>query len=104
MLIAFKGEKLLEQFSDIDAEPSDFELDELTGVKYPRKLVLKINASRVKGEVIHRLRRKIDIIESSQAIKGHGFLRFLSDCNVKLDVDDEKIEAETQVIHELAIP
>ena len=104
MLIAFKGEKLLEQFSDIVAEPSDFELDELTGVKYPQKLVLKMDASRVKGEVFHRLRRKIDIIESSQAIKGHGFLRFLSDCDVKLDVDGEKIEAEMQVIHELAIP
>jgi len=28
----------------------------------------------------------------------------LSDCNVKLDVDGEKIEGETQVIHEFGIP
>jgi hypothetical protein len=103
-LIAFKGEKLLEQLSDIYSEPSDFQVDEETGAKYPRKLVIKVDGSRIKGEVIHRLRKLIESRRLPQAGKGHGYFRFLSDCDVKLDVDGEKIEVETQVIHELMIP
>ena len=104
ILVAFKGEKLAKLSTHIDAEPSDFEVDEFTGVKYPRKLVLKIDASNVKGEVTHRLRKLADSFMFPQAMKGHGFIRFLSDCDVKLDMDGEKIAVETQVIHELMIP
>jgi len=104
ILVAFKGEKLAKLSTHIDAETSDFEVDEFTGVKYPRKLVLKIDASNVKGEVTHRLRKLADNFMFPQAVKGHGFLRFLSDCDVKLDMDGEKIAVETQVIHELMIP
>jgi len=103
-LIAIKGEKLLEQVEEIDGEPSDFQVDEVTGAKYPRKLIIKMDGSRIKGEVIHRLRKIIESVETPQAGKGHGYFRFLSDCDVKLDVDGEKIETETQVIHELMIP
>jgi hypothetical protein len=104
ILIAFKGEKLLRMSSRIDGEPSDFQVDEVTGVKYPRKLVLKVDASRIKGEVILRLKKLIESRSFPQAMKGHGYFRFLSDCDVKLDVVGEKIEVETQVMHELMIP
>ena len=102
-LIVIKGEELLKWSSHIEAEPSDLVMDEETEAKYPRKLVLKMDDRRIAGEVIHRLSK---LIESGgpQAEKGHGYFRFLSDCEVKLDVDGEKVEVDTQVIHELMIP
>ena len=78
ILVAFKGEKLVKLSTHIDAEPSEFEVDELTGVKYPRKLALKIDASNIKGEVTHMLRKLADSFMFPQAMKGHGFLRFLA--------------------------
>jgi len=104
MLIAIKGEKLLQWSSHINAEPSGLEVDELTGTKYPRKLVLKMDDSRINGEVILRLRKLIESPEPPRASEGHGYFRFLSDCDVKLDVDGEKIEVEMPLVHELAIP
>jgi len=103
-LIAIKGQKLVEYSSDVYGEPSDFRVDELTGARYPRKLVLKMEGSRVKGDVTHRLRKLIENVPIPGAKEGSGYFRFLSDCDVNLNVDEEKVKVETQVIHELAIP
>ena len=105
VLIAFKGERLLRISSRIDAEPSDLEADKLTGDKYPRKLVLKVTARNISGEVILRLKKLIESPAAyPEAAKEHRYFRFLSDCDVNLDMAGEKIEADTQVIHELMIP
>jgi len=107
-LIAFKGEKLFECLyvsNDLYEEASDIEVDELTGAEYPRKLVIKIDSSRIKGQVTHRIKKLIESHAGPpQATKKTQYCRFLSDCHVELDMESEKIEVDTEVIHELMIP
>ncbi|MBE9514023.1 MAG: hypothetical protein IMY83_03210 [Chloroflexi bacterium] len=102
ILMAFKGEELFQVLvsENIVVELSDFEVDELSGVEYSRKMVLKIDEPRIKGEVILRVRY---LLEASSR-EGMEFFRALSDCDVKLDVDGEEVEGETQAIHEIGKP
>ena len=103
MVAAIKGEKLLEVVQDIEDESSDFKVDEVSGAKYPQKWVLKINGTRIKGELIHRPKKIMEGVPLPWAAKGRAYFRFLSDCDVKLEVDGEKVETKTQIIQELML-
>ena len=100
-LMLFKGEKLLVSSRELSAEPSDFEADTVSGAKYPRKLPIKVNDPRLKGAIIHTLRK---VVESPQepaiSMSSIRYFRFLSDCDIKLVADGEKIEVTTQLLHE----
>jgi hypothetical protein len=103
VLIAFKGEELFQATMGIVAEPSDFELDEVSGLEYPRKLVLKIDDPMINGEVILTVRRLLDSL-APEGPEGYYFY-FQSDCEVRLDVDGEKVELDVQgQMHELMKP
>ena len=101
-LMLFKGEKLLVSSPNLSAEPTNFEADALTGTKYPWKLSLKVDDPRVKGEIIHKLRKVVESPQQSQiSASPLRYFRFLSDCDIKLVADGEKIKVFTEVIHEL---
>ena len=101
VLHMFKGEKLLITSSDMTAEPADFATDAVTGVKYPQRLPLKVDDPKVKGEIIHRLRTVIESPQQPQlSTSPLRYFRFLSDCDIKLVADGEKIDVATSVIHE----
>jgi hypothetical protein len=103
MVIAIKGEKLLEVVQQLEDESSNLKVDEVTGAKYPGKWVLKIKGTRIKGELIHRPRKIMENVPLPWAARGRGYFRILSDCDVKLDVDGEKVKAKTQIIQELML-
>ena len=96
-----KGDRLLVTSRDLFAEPNDFEADRVTGTKYPRTLLLKVDDSKVKGEIIHKLRKVVESPQEPQVPTSPlRYFRFLSDCDIKLVADGEKLEVVEQVIHE----
>jgi hypothetical protein len=105
-IVAFKGKKLVDLSDKIYADVYDLELDKYTGAKYPKKLVIRVESPVTKGEIVHRLQKLVESQLTPMATEGggRGYLRFLSDCDVRLNVAGEKVEVSTPLIHEYMIP
>jgi len=101
-IIAFKGHDLVETSEQIYAETGDLTLDKVTGVSYQKKLILRIEGPVVKGTITHNVK---DLVENNPTPgtkpgDGRGYLRFLSDCDIWLQVNGDKIETRATLIHE----
>jgi predicted secreted hydrolase len=94
-LWVLKGEKLISYLKDdIYVDSGDLTMDEF-GVTIPRKLVLIISSSRVRGTVTHKIGHLI------QKSRGGSYAgnSFISDCAAKLEIDGEKVEATQRNLH-----
>jgi|GEM_PF-369638 len=106
VIFAYKGAQLVDVTTDITAEPSDFVLDKFTGAKYPQALVLRVAGKACTGTLTHKLNHIVETQLPPGAKEGQGkaYFRFLSDCDIKLDVAGDKIDVNTPLLHELMIP
>lgn len=106
VIFAYKGAQLVDVATDITAEPSDFVPDKFTGAQYPQALVLRVAGKACKGTLTHKLNHIVETQLPWGAKEGQGkaYFRFLSDCNIKLDVAGDKIDVNTPLLHELMIP
>jgi len=101
-IMAFKGHDLVEMSDQIRVDDGELTLDPVTGVNYQKTLVLRINGANAKGTITHRVK---DLVENNPTPgtkpgDGRGYLRFLSDCDIKLDVNGDKIDTRAMLIHE----
>lgn len=106
VIFVWNGSKLVDLTIDVAAEPSDFVLDEFTGAKYPQALILRVGGTNCKGTITHKLNH---IVEKrtpwgAKQGEGHAYFRFLSDCDINLNVLGKIIDIKTPLLHELMIP
>ncbi|MFA5398909.1 MAG: lipocalin-like domain-containing protein [Dehalococcoidia bacterium] len=106
VILVYKGEKLVDVTTDITAEGSDFVTDKLTGAQYPQTLVLRPEGSVLKGTITHKLNHLLEGLSpwGAKGGGGHAYFRFLSDCDIKLNVAGDKIDVKTPLIHEYMRP
>ena len=106
VILAYKGEKLVGLTTDVTAEGSDFMPDKLTGAQYPQTLIIRPQGQTIKGTITHKLNHLVEalLLWGAEEGKGHAYFRFLSDCDIKLDVAGDKIDVKTSVLHEYLIP
>ena len=106
VILAYKGEKLVDITTNITAEGSDFVPDKFTSAQYPQTLVLRLEGGVIKGTITHKLNHVLEGLSPWGASDGggHAYFRFLSDCDIKLDIAGDKIDVKTPLIHELMIP
>jgi hypothetical protein len=92
--------------TDVTAEGSDFMPDKLTGAQYPQTLIIRPQGQTIKGTITHKLNHLVEalLLWGAEEGKGHAYFRFLSDCDIKLDVAGDKIDVKTSVLHEYLIP
>jgi len=102
-LITFKGHDLVDLSDKLNADYIDLTLDKMTGINYPKTMVMRVESPNVKGTVTNRVKELVEseLLPGMKEGAGNGYLRFLSDCDIKLDVKDEKIETNASLIHEL---
>jgi hypothetical protein len=101
-LIVFKGHDLVEASDLIYADTGDMTLDKVTGVNYQKKLVVRMESPIVKGTITHNVKNLVENnpMPAHRPGEGRGYLRFLSDCDIRLNIKGEKIETNTLLIHE----
>ncbi|MBN1375350.1 MAG: hypothetical protein JXA01_04270 [Dehalococcoidia bacterium] len=106
VILVYQGEKLVDVTTDITAEGSDFILDKLTGAEYPQELVLNVNGKQCSGTISHKLNHLVEaaLPWAADEGQGHAYFRFLSDCDIKLDIAGEKLDIQTPLLHEYMIP
>ncbi|MBN1376100.1 MAG: hypothetical protein JXA01_08100 [Dehalococcoidia bacterium] len=101
-LIVFKGHDLIEFSEQIYADPGELTLDEVTGVKYQKKLVLRMESPFVKGSITHNVKNLVENnpTPAHKPGQGRGYLRFLSDCDIDLNIKGDQIKTNTMLVHE----
>ena len=101
-LITFKGHDLFDLSDKLNADYSDLALDKMTGINYPKTMVMSVESANVTGTVTNRVKELVEseLLPGMKEGAGNGYLRFLSDCDIKLDVKGEKIETDAPLIHE----
>lgn len=113
VLLSFEDDKLIDLSGTIIADPGNFKVDDITGIEYPQKLVLKANSEQVKGKIVHNLKNLVEsyplpdgypLGQNETTTHGHGAVRFLSDCTVDLVVRGQKVQLCTPLIHEYMKP
>jgi len=102
VIVTFKGRDLVDLSDKLYADAGDLTLDEVTGINYPKTLVLRSEGPNVTGTVTNRVQKLVenDPLPGMAKGAGNGYLRFLSDCDVKLNVKGEKVETRSTLIHE----
>jgi len=102
----YKGSDLLDVSTNIFADASDFTLDEYSGAKYPRKLVVHAEGPVVSGTISHHLQSVLEkhLTPGTKPGDGRVYFRFLSDCDIDLELAGEKLEVRTPLLHEYLIP
>ena len=106
VIFTYKGSDLLDVSTNIFADASDLVLDEYSGAKYPRALVLRLEGPTVKGTISHHLKNVVEkqITPGAKPGEGRVYFRFLSDCDINLNIAGEKLEVHTPLLHEYMIP
>lgn len=101
-LVSFKGHDLVDLTDKLYGDYSDLVLDKETGVNYPKTLVLRPESPNVTGTITNKVKELVenDALPGMEKGAGNGYLRFLSDCDVKLNVKGEKVESQSNLIHE----
>jgi hypothetical protein len=102
VLVSFKGHDLVDLSDKLYADYGDLTMDKVTGVNYPKTLVLRSESDNVKGTITNKVKELVenDPLPGMEAGAGNGYLRFLSDGDIKLDVRGEKVEVKSTLIHE----
>ena len=97
-LWVLKGEKLIEYSKDsIYTEAADLQTELPSNYVFPQTLVLAIDGIRIKGTVTQRFRHWM--VGPPLVLPGRScYVRWLADCEAKLEVDGEKVEATTRNI------
>ena len=106
VIFTYKGSDLLDVSTNIFADASDLVLDEYSGAKYPRVLVLRSEGPAVKGTISHHLKNVVEkqITPGAKPGEGRVYFRFLSDADINLNIAGEKLEVHTPLLHEYMIP
>jgi len=101
-LVTFKGHDLVDLTDKLYGDYSDLTLDKVTGVTYPKTLVLRSESPNVTGTITNKVKELVenDPLPGMDAGAGNGYLRFLSDCDIKLNVKGEKIDTKATLLHE----
>jgi len=101
-LVSFKGHDLVDLTDKLYGDYNDIVLDKETGVNYPNTLVLRPESPNVTGTITNKVQQLVenDALPGMEKGAGNGYLRFLSDCDVKLNVKGEKVESKSKLIHE----
>jgi len=103
---AYKGSEMLDVFTNVSAEASDIVPDKYSGAEYPRELVVRAEGQVVRGTISHHLKNVLEkhLTPGTKPGDGRVYFRFLSDCDISLDLAGEKLEVHTPLLHELMIP
>jgi hypothetical protein len=113
-LWAYNGKRLVEYLSDADmyVEPSDFELEPVSGLMFPKKTVVMIDEKRIKGTATYTRKRIVENVPSSgfdnpteKGVRGGWtrYLRYMSTCEASFEIEGEKVESITTELQEIAI-
>lgn len=119
-LCVFEGEKLIDYKNDAKfyVEPLDFKEDKKYGIVAPQKVILTIDDERIKGTATYSIKSVLffvdlvaelrsyfpDLIPPEFQPKGwQKYIRNVSDCDCKFEVDGEKTENHSLAIHEAAV-
>ncbi|MBN1376099.1 MAG: hypothetical protein JXA01_08095 [Dehalococcoidia bacterium] len=102
VLVTFKGHDLIDLTDKLYGDYSDLTMDEVTAINYPKTLKLRVEGPNITGTITNNVKELVenDPLPGMDASSGNGYLRFLSDCDIKLDVKGEKLEAQSKLIHE----
>jgi hypothetical protein len=103
---AYKGSEMLDVFTNVSADASDIVRDEYSGAEYPRELVIRAEGQVVRGTISHHLRNVLEkhLTPGTKPGDGRVYFRFLSDCDIDLELAGEKLKVNTPLLHELMIP
>ena len=103
---AYRGSEMLDVWIDVSADASDLVLDDYSGATYPRELVVRSEGKVVKGTISHHLKSVLEkhLTPGTKPGDGRVYFRFLSDCDIDLDIAGEKLVVHTPLLHELMIP
>lgn len=103
---AYKGSEMLDVFTNVSADASDIVRDEYSGAEYPRELVVRAEGQVVRGTISHHLKNVLErhLTPGTKPGDGRVYFRFLSDCDIDLDLAGEKLKVNTPLLHELMIP
>lgn len=101
-LIVFKGHDIIDFSESIYADPGEETLDAVTAVKYQKKLVIRMESPAVKGTITHKVKNLVENnpMPVHKPGEGRGYLRFLSDCDINLDIKGERLQTSAFLIHE----
>jgi len=115
----FKGDKLIEYKSDakIYVESLDFREDPKYGLALPQKVIVDIDDERIKGTATYSIKSVIffvDLLGELQKYfpelppemqpKGWSkYIRYVSECHAKFEVDGEKLESTRLALHESGV-
>jgi len=101
-LVTLKGHDLVDLTDKLYGDYNDLTLDKVTGVTYPKILVLRSESPNVTGTITNKVKELVenDPLPGMDVGAGNGYLRFLSDCDIKLNVKGEKIETKAALLHE----
>jgi len=106
-LWALKEEKLFEylRHADMYVETSNFAVEPETGATYPRKIVLMLDERKIKGTATYTMKHMIFKIPVTKgpSPRFRCYIRYLSDCHSKFEIEGEKVEADTREIHEVTV-
>ncbi len=113
-LWALKGEKLFEYSSHADMyiELDNLEISPVTGVTYPRKMILMLDEPKIKGTAIYTVKQILQDVPISafgvqlapgQKVGLKHYYRYLSECHSEFEIEGERIVADTKQIHEIGV-
>ena len=107
-LWGFKGDKLIEYKNDakIYVENLDFKEDPKYGVSLPQKVIVTIDDERIKGTATHSIKSILYFVQLPEELQAGAwtkYIRYVSDCQGKFEVDGEKIELNSVQIHESGV-
>ncbi|MBN1376422.1 MAG: hypothetical protein JXA01_09735 [Dehalococcoidia bacterium] len=102
VLVSFKGHDLIDLTDKLYGDFNDLTLDEVTAISYPKTLILRPESPNVTGTITNKVTELVenDPLPGMEKGAGNGYLRFLSDCDLQLNVKGEKIDAQSKLIHE----
>ncbi len=113
-LWVYKGKELFEYLRNaaMYVEPGDYEIDPESGILCPKKTVFILDERQIKGTATYTRKRIIENIPSggfdnpaSSGPRGGWtrYVRYLSHCHSKFEIDGETLEADTMELQELGI-
>ena len=113
-LWVYRDRTLLEYRSNATmfVEPSEFEVEPESGLAFPRKTVFMVDEPAIRGTATYTRKLILENIPSTGfdnpkdegSVKGgwKRYLRYLSTCEARFEIDGEKVESTTTELQEIA--
>lgn len=101
-LAVFKGDKLLgySNYGNAYTETSDFEeIDLATGTPFPKKIVVILDESLVKGTLTFKMKHDLILFPRGWVFP---FRRHLVECHAEVEIDGEKVVSDSMEVQEIA--